>query len=531
MAYDDQDAAQPQAVDAGQIDPASSQLPKTSSGWIKMVRPDGTRAAVDPAQYADKVKGGYRLPSQQELQAPASAPSDSDIPKVLQSVRTSNGEPMVRIGTAANGRPMLGPPSSRTAISPAPSPTPAPRTAPAPTGAPVHTNPITGQPESSQGILDRLIPNGTAKSLLKGAAESGGSIAVNMADLLSHVMPSLTPSAADRASTVPANTTEKVGKVGTDIGMAMIPGAAATKLAPASAALRILLNAGGSGIMNKLQGGDFTTGAAMGAGGEAAATGVKAVAPSILKSVIPGMSPGVASTMLNKTSGLSASAMADSAGEMAPKAVAGMEDIAGHAHAPVSTTKAVKVVDDAMKKAVDANDTENLNHLRTIRARLLNTAVPGQQARGSEALGVANTLDNLAKKLPSDAGMSYSPGATASKAADVLRQSLDKSAPGTSDLHDTVKALIQGGQAASKAAKAKPNIMMTLARHGITDLFGGGSVYAATHNPAAGIAGAVAAHALSSPAARIGAARVANSPLTPQMINAVKAALLQTQTQ
>jgi hypothetical protein len=482
------------------------QMPRTAGGYVKMVnQKTGAKEAVHPDDVQAALSTGYRLPTAAEL------------------------------GVSGAGGP--------SASSAPPQPTPTPAVAP-PTGSPIGIDPTTGQPHDGSTYAkvltqqpdpqDVLTPALTRMgvpspviSTLKGMAKSGGKTALGTASLLG-----LKATPEETQSTQYSNPTEKAAGIGTDIAMALAPGGAATKISKAASlgkagttALRILLNAGGSGLVNKVQGGDFKTGAMFGAGGEAAATGITAVAPKLLKSVIPGINNATAQTLLKNTSGIKPASIAASADKVAPQIVQQMEDAAGHVSQPVSTKGALKVVDDAMKKAVAGNDTDTMTHLRTVRQRLLNTSVPGTQAKPTEALHIANTLDDLAESLPSNAKTSYGPAQTAAKARDALNNSIDDVAPGHRTAHDTVRQLIAGGKAAKEAAKNQPGLVANMARHAI-DLMVGGGTYGATHNPIASIAAGGASHLLSSPATRVAASRAAASPMTPQMLNAMKAMMM-----
>jgi hypothetical protein len=490
------------------------QMPRTAGGYVKMVNTKtGAKEAVHPDDVQTALQTGYRLPTQAELGV--SSPSGP-----------SGG---------ANPQPPLSAP-------PQPSPKPA---VPPPTGGPIGTDPTTGQPHDGSAYakvltqqadpqdiltpaLTRMGVPGGVISTLKGMAKSGGKTAVNTASMIG-----LHPTDAERQSTEYSNPTEKVAGIGTDIAMALAPGGAATKLSKAASlgkagttALRILLNAGGSGLVNKMQGGDFKTGAMLGGAGEGVATGVTAMAPKLLKSVIPGVDNATAQTLLKNTSGLKPASIAASAGQVAPQIVEQMEQAAGHVSQPVSTKGALKVVDDAMKKAVNGNDTETMQHLRTVRQRLLNTTVPGAQAKPTEALHIANTLDDLSESLPSNANTSYGPAEVAGKARDALNDSIDAVAPGHRTAHDTVRQLIQGGKAAKDAAKNQPGLVANMARHAITLLSGGG-VYGASHSLPGALAAGAVSHAITSPVTRVAASRVAASPITPQLLNMMKAAMMQ----
>jgi hypothetical protein len=92
----------------------------------------------------------------------------------------------------------------------------------------------------------------------------------------------------------PANTAESIGKGVEQVGEFLVPGgaekAAAAKLgsvAPKMLPLiRPAIGALSAGAVNKAQGGDFTTGAVMGGGSGALSEGMRAIAPSVMKSAL-----------------------------------------------------------------------------------------------------------------------------------------------------------------------------------------------------------------------------------------------------
>lgn len=454
-------------------------LPKTPDGFVKMVDAQGNKQKVHPEDVQNAMGQNWRLPTAAEL----------------------------------SGKAAVGP----TGVANMPS---AP--VPPPDSPPAGINSLTGQP---QGILGHI------KALAKGAAEAGGTMAISTADLLHHVIPvkALEATPEQRATTVPQNTDEKIGKFAANTAVALAPGGMATRvgrlaeLGPvASAILRTTINAAGSGAVNKLQGGNFTTGAVAGGVGQGLAEGATAIAPQIVQSVLPGASRKTAQTILASTKGLTRSRIASSADEMAPQVVKHLEDTVGQVRAPVPTSNAVKVIDDAMKKAVQGNDVDTAKQLSGIRQRLLNTSVPGKNARPSEALFLRNTMDKLSKSLPTDASTSYSPGTAAAKARDILESAIEKAAPGTGKMHDTISGLIQGGDAAKSAMTRHPDLAVTLARVGVHSALGAGAGYSYGHSPGSAMTGAVLGAAATSPVTRMLAARG-----TPQAIDFAKALLLQ----
>lgn len=131
----------------------------------------------------------------------------------------------------------------------------------------------------------------------------------------------------------PHGTMQAIGKTAEQAGEFMVPGGAeeeaatklasmAPKLGKAAAPLaRIGTSAVSSGAVNKAQGGDFSTGAALGVGGQVVGQGLKAAAPIVAETAlgIPkaarafGKTPGAA--IINETRGIRPETIAASAQE------------------------------------------------------------------------------------------------------------------------------------------------------------------------------------------------------------------------
>lgn len=129
--------------------------------------------------------------------------------------------------------------------------------------------------------------------------------------------------AANRHVFDPSNPVQEIGRRAEQVGEFLVPGLgeeAATeragKLAPLA---RIGYNSLSSGLLNKAQGGDFTTGAVAGGAGSAIAEGGKAIAPSLAEGAMGikkldrayGRTPGQA--ILDETKGFAPSNVAESA--------------------------------------------------------------------------------------------------------------------------------------------------------------------------------------------------------------------------
>src|SRR5207249_2771492 len=130
--------------------------------------------------------------------------------------------------------------------------------------------------------------------------------------------------AYERAS-VPQNTTQSVARTGEQIGEFFLPTGleeqAATRVAKVFPRLakylrptaRVLSGAIDTGLKNKVQGGEFTTGAAAGIGGGLVGEGLRAVAPKLAETAL-GVTPklrragrNIGQAVLDETSGFSPS--------------------------------------------------------------------------------------------------------------------------------------------------------------------------------------------------------------------------------
>ena len=157
-----------------------------------------------------------------------------------------------------------------------------------------------------------------------GALKGAGSTANNIGHLLypDVVARHLTgaPSAEQQESYFkPTTTGQSIGKGVEQAGEFLVPGAAEEegaaglgKLIPKAGKFvpKLLASAAGSGLVNKAQGGDFSTGAAAGAAGAGIGAGIKAAAPKLAESALGikpvqrafGKTPGQAA--LDLTSGV-----------------------------------------------------------------------------------------------------------------------------------------------------------------------------------------------------------------------------------
>jgi hypothetical protein len=173
---------------------------------------------------------------------------------------------------------------------------------------------------------------------------------------------------------------QKLGYVGEQVGEFMLPGAQAEKVGAKAATLlpkvakyaapaaKIATEAGVSGLQNKMQGGDFSTGAAFGGGGKIIGEGVSAVAPKIaeaaaapgkrlLKSLPEGVQ-NIGRTILDYSKGYKPSTIAGELGEQVSSHSNALNDAAEAAKnrgAQVSLNPARNVVAQETKSASAMN--------------------------------------------------------------------------------------------------------------------------------------------------------------------------------
>jgi hypothetical protein len=197
--------------------------------------------------------------------------------------------------------------------------------------------------KAKQGIGNLLHVQG---QMIKGAAKGALNTASNIdsqvakipvvGDLMNRsLLHPLTPqpnlAADEQRMAVPHNTDQAIGKAAEQTGEFLLPGlgeesaeAHAAELLPkapklAKALTKIGYNGLTTGAVNKAQGGSFTTGALMGAGGAGVGLGLSAMAPRVaesalgmpIKSKLFGKTPGEA--ILNETTGVRPGTIADQA--------------------------------------------------------------------------------------------------------------------------------------------------------------------------------------------------------------------------
>lgn len=176
----------------------------------------------------------------------------------------------------------------------------------------------------------------TAKDVGIGALKGVGSTANSIGrmlypDALAKHLTGIVPPETEQSYFAPKNTAQTVGKGIEQAGEFLVPGGAEeagaeglAKLAPAlgkaaKPAARVLTSGVSSGLVNKAQGGDFSTGAELGSGGAALGAGVNAAAPIMAESAmrLPAKMRGFGRTtgraILDETKGVTPEAVGESA--------------------------------------------------------------------------------------------------------------------------------------------------------------------------------------------------------------------------
>lgn len=192
-------------------------------------------------------------------------------------------------------------------------------------------------------------------------------------------------------ATTPKNTLQTIGKGVEQAGEFLIPGGAEEKAASLAARggskilpplARTVASAAGAGLVNKAQGGDFSTGAEGGAIGSGIGQGLVKLAPKLAESALGiqkldrtyGKAPGVAA--LEETSGVRPSSVATSArGKLSTlnssldKAVKDAPDL--------SLARPIQTINNAESVGMARNAKGTVDQLSPIRAHLTKDAFTG----------------------------------------------------------------------------------------------------------------------------------------------------------
>lgn len=329
-----------------------------------------------------------------------------------------------------------------------------------------------------------------AKDLLTGVAEGAantvGSSVAGTARLLRHIpymdrvipeegIKALEARTADRSA--PENKAQMVGRTGEQIGEWLLPSGAEEKAAVmAGKALPRLgkvlplvakLGTGAveSGIRNSSQGGDFKTGAEVGAGAGVVSEGARALAPTIAESALGvtnklrGHDRTIGESVLNEVGGIRPSTIAQQSRSklgILTKEMEGGVHSATQAGTTVTTDAANKVLDDAIAKAPRnaRTYTEKLNSLRDL-LDFNQGAGPQQRVfTPDEALEMKRGIDKEISNWDIDSRKSVEP--IKHQLYQAIDNELDRAAPGNEQLNQRISSLIPVKQRASILEKGAP---------------------------------------------------------------------------
>jgi hypothetical protein len=350
------------------------------------------------------------------------------------------------------------------------------------------------------GIVD--VPGSVGESMLSGAVgalkEFGGDALTGAGRGLMHtgtalspllnkipyIGETLAPKAGIRAAelmTTPKTPGEKFGYTSEQIGEMLAPtgaeekgGVLAARVLPKLGRYAAPLGriAGGAlemGVKNYLQGGEFGTGAALGAGGGIVGEGMRAVAPKVAESALNvtnkmrGRGRTVGEAVLGEIPGIRPATIAASAGEKIGALTNDMESAvhdATLAGARGTTQPAHDVLNDALKK-VPRNARELRSKIESLRDVLsLVEKKPGQATKmiytPDELLEIKRGVDKTIQTW----------GPEWQKIGDVQRvkqslygaidKELDSLVPGNAELNQRISSLIPAKSAAKKLTTAAP---------------------------------------------------------------------------
>ena len=348
---------------------------------------------------------------------------------------------------------------------------------------------------------------------------------------------------------------EKAGYLAEQIGEMMLPGAGEEavgakigELAPMAAkylipAVNVGRQALESGLVNKLQGGDFSTGAGAGLIGGTVAEGLKSIAPSIAESALNirkldrayGKTPGRA--ILDETTGWLPSSVAESARNKLSILNPELDNAVQRSSLPASLAPARNEVGNAMHLA----DIENT---RTIHGQL-SPMDSHLKVRFADESGIPEEVSpmdllNLKRGFGKEFIHRWNPETmegvkgTAAKTYHALDNELDRVVPEAKGLNQRISSLIPVAKRAESTELNAPTvqrIMQRVAAHSgalAGSLTGGYYGYERGGVPGmigGTVVGAALPEMIVNPTGGMIAARLANKALSP--VNAVKGGLLQ----
>jgi hypothetical protein len=348
--------------------------------------------------------------------------------------------------------------------------------------------------------------------------------------------------AKTKERSTPENTAQTIGRTGEQIGEWMLPSGAEEKAATllgkipyaakAIPAAKIGVQALESGLRNKSQGGDFTTGAEAGAGGEVLSQGLQKVAPIVAETALGvtnkmrGHGRDIGGAALNELSSVRPSSLVGESGQKIRALTTDLESRAAQSATPATTAPALQVVDNAIATYQKRNS-PMVGKLQGLRDQLTTNAATGKAIPSS--LPASDVLE--LKRGVGDLINSWNPTESRSvkpiiqRVYGALDNEVDRTVPGAQQLNQRISSLIPVKQRASILANGAPTAQRIAARiaRPTGALLGAGVGYHEYGVPGA-VAGLAIPEMLSSPTGQMFAARALKSGAIPQL---GKAAALQ----
>jgi len=424
-------------------------------------------------------------------------------------------------------------------------------------------------PASSTSGAAPELPPSPDSSLMSGAADIGTGVLKGALHTLGGLSPLLNkipyvgeylaPTAGVKALeqiTKPEGNLQKGGYYGEQVGEYLIPGPAEDKAAAeiaehmpvlgklAAPVARIGTSALSTGALNKLQGGSFEGGAAMGAGMGGVGEVARALAPSVAESALGitkrmrgyGRTPGEAA--LDEIKGIRPETIEVNAQSKAGELTKEMEQKIAASKIPVSTDSAKDLLLKEAGKASKQNNDVLHGQIMDVYNRLTKNVITGQQfpaqMSASDLLDLKRGIGNTVK--------TWNPEAQRSGITPILRRvysaldkELDRAAPETAGINQRISSLIpvaERAESTSREAGIGQRVAHRMAAH--TGALAGAGLGAGLGYERGGTPGALAGGALglvvpevlSSPSAEMLGARALRSSVLPRIASGVGAQLL-----
>lgn len=347
---------------------------------------------------------------------------------------------------------------------------------------------------------------------------------------------------------------QNLGYTGEQIGEYMLPGIGEDVAAEKAATLlpqlgrvaepiaRVGYNALTTGGLNKLQGGSFNQGAALGAAGAALGEGTKLLAPKVAESAIGitkrdrgfGRTPG---REILRAGGLRPETIADNAQGKLGDLMGQLEQHANQSTVPVDVNPAIKIIDREQIKAINQNAKERYDALHALRQRITEDAFTG--APLPRSMTARQALD--IKRGVGDLEMNWNPElrgklkGTVREVYGALDKGLDQAMPGTADINQRISSLIpvkERAESAERNASLPQRVAHRAAAHTgalASGLLGADIGYNKGGVPGAiagGLGGVIVPEILISPSTQMAFAKLLQSPTTRRLATGAGAQIL-----